>query len=179
MPVPSLIDREMCEIAWEMIGPVVRFMNERDEKGAGHVIVLNPAVPFEPKYHGRIDDPEFVGMFFDEVVIYDAPVGAPGKKFFDTALNKAYVSFVTGVESHRVQVDAPWAYEPGMTKWGGSAVKSLGNSRLIVAYSGHTEIVDRMISRMLAEAIEALTCTRMRGIMESEERLLPESILVG
>lgn len=120
--------------------------DNRLRRTQGSFVVLR-TVPWEPKYFSSE-----CREFRDEVVLFEHHFGGPPikfeKPFHVVARSKAYVSFVTGLSSHVLNQN-PWMYQPGWTRWGGSAVlKPAGaNVALIVAYSGGTAVQDYNVAR--------------------------------
>jgi hypothetical protein len=140
-------------------------------KYAGCIVVLNPAVPYEPKYRHAIED----GLF-DELILWAHTVGNPQihdiPRYKRIAYAKAFTSFLTGLPSHAVQQQFPELYVPGMTKYGGSAVRGVGPIRLVTAFSGVEWYFDLMISEMMGSAISALCHEEMVAVMASDEDMI-------
>lgn len=144
---------DLCKAAVGLVLPSIEHTNAMLNRPQGHLVILDPSTPYEPKFHKGFED-----KAFSRLGLYSRTIGGPNDKYERICWSKAYVSFVTGMPSHLVQFEAPWAYEPGMTKFGGSAVETFGgNSRLIVAYSGAPWYFDYMYCRMMIAAIQA-TC---------------------
>lgn len=81
------------------------------------------------------------------------------------AISKAYTSWKTGLTSYEVQQKAPYLYEVGMAKYGGSAI---GEGGLVVAFSGVEEWFDQMFSEMMLAAIKGVCMDEMHkpdGVM--------------
>jgi hypothetical protein len=141
-------------------------------KFAGCIVVLNPTIPYEPKYKNAIGD----GDLYDELVLYQDHFGDEGEhdidKYIGIARHKAFTSFLTGLPSHQVQQVMPSLYAPGMTKWGGSAVAGTGPMKLIVGFSGVQWYYDQMISEMMISAIQAICHESMIEVMASDEFII-------
>jgi hypothetical protein len=166
---------EICDEAWSIVSPAVKSAARRGitNKDAGHVLVLNPSIPYEPKYHNAL---EKEGARFGELVLWDHSFGDSDShdlgKYADIALRKAFVSFLTGLPSHLVQQQFPALYVPDMTKWGGSDVVGPGPLRLITAFSGVEWFFDQMISQMMNSAIMAICHREVRELMASDEAVI-------
>ncbi len=174
------LTKEICKDAYFRIVryAVVGAAEEHiTNKLAGCMIVLNPSIPYEPKYKNAIED----GSFSD-LVLWENPFGNTSEhdidKYIAIAYAKAFTSYLTGLPSHQVQQVMPSLYVPGMTKWGGSAIAGTGPMRLITAFSGVQWNFDQMISEMMISAIQALCHEQMREIMASDEAMIqrPASI---
>jgi len=161
-----------CHRALSLVLPVIESgLFKRDQ---GHLVVINPAIPYEPKYRNGPADEKF-----DDVVLFDRNFGGDPETwdgpYKDVARSKAFISWKTGLPSHRVQQEAPYLYEPGMTKWGGSAVAPGG---LVVAFSGVEWFFDQMISEIMVAAIKATCLSDMREVMaDSNVNTIGEDVL--
>ena len=169
----SGLDAAICDIAFRMVFPTIKQAADMGiaNKLAGSLIVLNPAIPYEPKYRNAIVDDTFGALVlwatdFGNEDEHDIP------KYERIASAKAYTSYLTGLPSHLVQQQYPSLYTPDMTKWGGSAVAGVGPMRLIVAFSGVQWNFDQMISEMMISAIQALCHEEMRAVMDDPEPLI-------
>lgn len=167
------LTEQICATAFDMVGPTIEWSANEEilSRYAGHVVVLNPSIPYEPKYRSVINsDGEINEKFFDLALWENSFGGDDLKQMYITiARAKAFTSFMTGLPSHLVQQQFPSLYIPGMTKWGGSAIAGVGPMRLIVAFSGVQWNFDQMISEMMISAIQALCHEQMREVMESKE----------
>lgn len=169
----SGLDEMLCADAFDIIMPTISQAADRGviNKMAGHVVVLDPAVPYEPMYRNTIEDGSI-----DELVLWERSFGASEVydlgKYTEIARAKAFTSYLTGLPSHLVQQQFPSLYVPGMTKWGGSAVAGIGHIRLITAFSGVQWYFDQMISEMMISAIQALCHEQMREVMDSDEAMI-------
>lgn len=109
---------------------------------------------------------------FDMVFIVDVDPRHPDKdKYAKIAAAKAEVSWKTGLPSRKVQQDAPFLYEEGMTKWGGSVIEN----GLIVAFSGVQAVFDEAIAGTMLRWIVALCqneMTKPDGVMVSESSFI-------
>lgn len=174
------LTRRLCFDAYKIIRPTVLAAAEAGtiNKCAGSLVVLNPGIPYEPKYRnaigadGVIDD-KFFGLVLFENTFGDNTVHDIDK-YVAIARAKAFVSYLTGLPSHLAQQQYPALYVPGMTKWGGSAVAGVGPMRLIVAFSGVQWNFDQMISEMMISAIQAVCHEQMREVMASDEAMILE-----
>ncbi len=168
----------LCSAAYDIVAPAVLAAAKAGtiNKCAGSVVVLNPAIPYEPKYQGAIDPQGMASDSFFDLVLWENPFGDIGRydidKYIAIARAKAFVSYLTGLPSHLVQQQFPSLYVPGMTKWGGSAVAGVGPMRLIVAFSGVQWHFDQMISEMVVSAIQAVCHEQMRTVMASDEAMI-------
>jgi hypothetical protein len=173
----SGLSEQICSDAFDLVKPVIAVGSGLGtesgsiNKHAGSVVVLNPAIPYEPKYRQA-----FANGNFNDLVLWERQVGNPRAydlaKYTGIARAKAFTSYLTGLPSHQVQQQFPALYVPGMTKWGGSAVAGSGPMRLIVAFSGVQWNFDQMISEMMISAIQALCHEQMREVMESDEPMI-------
>lgn len=140
----------------------------------GTFVLLRP-VPWEPKYRSSE-----CAAFRQEVVLFEHHFGGPPSKFempFDVvARAKAYQSFVTGLPSKKLNAEA-WMYQPGWTRWGGSAVLRTDGSNvaLITAYSGGTEEQDSGVAETALFAIDE-ACQQY---FEAELDVDPKMMWVG
>lgn len=109
---------------------------------------------------------------FDVVFASDVDPRHPDRgKYEKIAVAKAEVSWKTGLPSRKVQQDAPFLYEMGMTKWGGSVIEN----GLIVAFSGVQAVFDEAIAGTMLRWIVALCqneMTKPDGVMESESSFI-------
>lgn len=145
------ITAEICRVAWQICLPSVTTAANMGvtNKRAGTVVVLDPWSG-DVLFQARVDD--------------DHP---DKEKYDEIALAKAVVSWQTGLDSRKVQQDAPHLYQPGMTKWGGSAVEN----KLVVAFSGVQAVFDEGISWMMLNWIISFCqneMTKQDGVMASE-----------
>jgi hypothetical protein len=170
----SGLTEEICDRAYHDIvkgSVLVASKFNITNKLAGHVLVLKPSIPYEPKYKNAILD-----GIFDDLVLWDYSFGEEEghdiPKYKGIARAKGYTSFLTGLPSHLVQQQFPSLYVPGMTKYGGSAVAGPGPMRLITAFSGVQWNFDQMISEMMISAIQALCHEQMGDVMASDEAMI-------
>lgn len=163
------LTHEHCAIGRIMIDPSITWGMSGGifKRAAGHLVVLDPRLPYEPKYRSFRDD-----NFLDEVVLYQYSWGDPTTweaPFGWVALSKAYASWKTGLPSREIQQMHPYLYEEGWTKYGGSVVLPGG---LVVAFSGIQPWFDEMISGWMAYAIQGLCLDAMHrpndGVMANE-----------
>jgi hypothetical protein len=173
--VYSGLTKSICADAWRKIiepAAVSAAAFETINKFAGCVVVLKPAIPYEPKYSDAINNGTF-----DELVLWQYDFANSSSldalpMYIKIARAKAFTSYLTGLPSHLVQQQFPSLYVPGMTKWGGSAVAGVGPMRLITAFSGVQWNFDQMISEMMISAIQAMCHEGMRAVMESAEPMI-------
>lgn len=173
MPESSLLTLGVCYQALDMILPsIMENMRTGPYSGeAGLLIVLNPTRLYEPKYHdGPNND-----AFKEEVVFWTHPIGNPEEwehPYAEVALAKAYASFKYRLPADVIVDQAPKLLEPGMTKYGGSAVCPI--SGLVVAFSGVQAHFDKQISESMLGAIKALCQGRMHEIAANPDvRFMP------
>jgi len=144
------INKEICQTAWDLALPSVRRAAQAGvvNKLAGTIVVLHPKT-------GE--------LYFVSLINLGHPDAA---KFTGIAEAKAKVSWETGLPSRVVQQSAPHLYQPGWTKWGGSAVEN----GLVVAFSGVQAVFDEAISWQVLKWIVALCqheMTKEQGVMAS------------
>lgn len=163
----------ICDTAFRLILPTIQAAaaNGTFNKYAGSMVVLDPAIPYEPKYCNAINDDTF-----QDLVFWDTSIGSWDEhdiaQYEAIARAKAFTSYLTGLPSHLVRQQFPALYVPGMTKWGGSAVAGTGPMKLIVAFSGVQWNFDQMVSEMMISAIQALCLQEMRNVMASDEAMI-------
>lgn len=155
------LTEELCRKALEIVRPTIETAMENGtvKRKQGYLVVLDPTKPWEPKYMGvgsTADDPFYRDVvlfeeYWDDQRGFDAPFGV-------VALQKAFASWKTGVSAQDIQQHAPYLYQYGWTKWGGSAV---GEGGLVVAFSGVQFYYDQMISEMMLAAIKAVCLDEM------------------
>src|SRR4051812_9907329 len=98
---------ELCEQALEIIMPTIEHIMATGvvNRSFGHLVVLDPTIPYEPKYKGA-EEPNF-----DEVVLFDHTWGTRSQwgefDFIRVARAKAYASWKTGLPAIRIQQEAP------------------------------------------------------------------------
>ena len=159
----SGLSAQICQKAWEItLGTVLMAAaNNVTNKLAGTIVVCVP----------RINDPD---QGFDTVFIADVVGEHPDReKYEDIAVAKAEVSWLTGLPSRKVQQDAPFLYESGMTKWGGSVIEN----GLVVAFSGVQAAFDEAIAGTMLRWIVALCqdeMTREGGVMSQDTSFIGE-----
>lgn len=133
---------DMCQTAWDITSQSVIWAgrNGVTNKVAGSIVVCFPR-----------DGSEFDA----DSIAFKANVvsGHPSEKKYERfALEKARVSWETGLPSRTVQQDAPFLYRPGMVKWGGSVIEH----GLVVAFSGVQEVFDVAIAGTMLRWVVAL-----------------------
>ena len=146
----ALCERAMCIIRPSMYGAMDDAIVKRHQ---GCLVVLDPKVPREPKYKTWSLDPQDP---FEELVLYQRHIGYARDwdgPYDKVARAKAYASWKTGLPAQLIQQWAPYLYEEGWTKWGGSDV---GNGGLVVAFSGVEAYFDQMFAEMMLAAIKAV-----------------------
>lgn len=162
------LTEDLCSVALDIVRPAIETAMDTGtvKRKQGVLVVLDPTKPWEPKYE-KAD-----GSSFDEVVLF-AHSWTDGREFdapfSDVAAMKAFASWKTGLPAHRIQQEAPYLYQPGWTKWGGSAV---GDGGLVVAFSGVQWYFDQMFSEMMLAAIKAVCLDEMLrpgGVMDTGE----------
>ena len=154
---------ELCNKALEIVRPTIEAAMENGtfKRKQGYLFVLDPTIPWEPKYQdvgNKADSP-----FNTDVILFqeswedsrrwDAPFGV-------VAIQKAFASWKTGLSAQDIQQKAPYLYQRGWTKWGGSSV---GEGGLVVAFSGVQAYYDQMISEMMLAAIRAVCLHEMHS----------------
>ncbi|MGC1176683.1 MAG: hypothetical protein WA843_01315 [Candidatus Saccharimonadales bacterium] len=126
----------------------------------GCLVVLDPKVPREPKYKESSVDPEHP---FKELVLFEYTWGQETDWEHDyrkVARAKAFASWKTGLPTRLINQSAPYLYEPGFTKWPGSAV---GPGGLVVAFSGVEDYFDEMFSEIMLAIIKGLCMHEVHG----------------
>lgn len=173
MPKSSLLTLDNCDHALAMTLPSIEHCMRSGpyNREAGQLIVLNPTRLYEPKYHDGPDN----DAFKEEVVFWTHLFGSPEEwehPFAEVALAKAYASFKYRLPADVIVDQAPELLEPGMTKYGGSAVCPI--SGLVVAFSGVQAHFDKQISQALLNALKALCKGRMLEIAaDPDVRFMP------
>ena len=173
MPKSSLLTFDLCDQALGMVLPSIlnNMRSGPNSREAGQLVVLNPTRLYEPKYHGGPDN----DAFYEEVVLWFRQFGDPqewGHPFHHVAFAKAYASFKYRLPADVIVDQAPELLEPGMTKYGGSAVCPI--SGLVVAFSGVQAHFDKQISESMLGAIKALCQGRMHEIAANPDvRFMP------
>jgi len=153
----------ICQKAWDIVSVAADAAHEDGvtNKFAGTIVVAFPHT--------------YPGSEFDMIFIADADPNHPDKEKYERiAVEKAKVSWETGLSSRKVQQDAPFLYRPGMTKWGGSVIEN----GLIVAFSGVQAVFDEAIAGSMLRWIVALCqdeMTKQGGVMESESSFIGET----
>lgn len=166
------LTEELCQEAFDLIRPSlgVAMDNGPFNRSQGHLVVVNPSIPWEPKYKSwdSVD-----GAHFFEAILFEADLGDPGEwefRFADVARAKAFASWKTGLTTHEIQQIAPYLYQEGWTKHGGSAVAPGG---FVVAFSGVQGYFDRMIAEWMISACRAVCMHRMHdktdGVMSAAD----------
>lgn len=128
----------------------------------GFLLVLDPLVRYDNALHGEGPTTEA----FEDAFLFRRDYGDPGSWEHDytaVARAKAWASWKTGLSSLDIRQQAPYLYEHGMTKWGGSIVLPGG---LVIAFSGFEEYFDQMICEMMGAAIKGLCLHEARALME-------------
>lgn len=151
------LDEKICRQAWEVTLPSVVKAAEMAliNKLAGTLVVLDPRTA-RVLYQARVNDAHPDAATFAKI-----------------ALAKAMLSWETGLPSRKVQQDAPHLYQPGHTKWGGSAVEN----KLVVAFSGVQAVFDEAVSWMVLNWILGICqneMTKPGGVMESGSSFIGE-----
>lgn len=151
-----------CELAWKITEQTVLHAAKITvaNKRAGTIVVCTPRT---------ISGSEFDVAYMANV----APDHPDSEKYAHIALEKAKVSWKTGLPSRKVQQDAPFLYTEGMTKWGGSVIEN----GLIVAYSGVQAVFDEAIAGTMLRWIVALCqdeMTREGGVMDMNTSFIGE-----
>lgn len=152
------LTKDVCERALEVVEPAILAASARGiiKRDHGCLVVLDPKIPYEPKY-------KTAGPLFEkDVVIFEHQYEGAGSESWEhpydlIALSKAFISWKTGLPSRQVLMEAPHLYEVDMTKFGGSAVEN----GLVVAFSGVEEYFDQMISEMMLAAIKGVCLHEM------------------
>ena len=156
------LSEEICQKAWNITKQSVLFAHAGGvtNRYDGTIVVCYP----------RLADDSGMGMDF--ILIEDIDPESPDREKYERiATTKAEVSWKTGLSSRKVQQDAPFLYEPGMTKWGGSVVEN----GLVVAFSGVQAVFDEAIAGTMLRWIVALCqdeVTREGGVMDSDSSFI-------
>ncbi len=135
------LSTDICRKAWEItLGTVLNAAEKSvTNKLAGTIVVCFPRTHTETE--------------FDMVFITDVVGEHPDQaKYERIAVEKAKVSWETGLPSRKVQQDAPHLYQNGMTKWGGSVIEN----GLIVAFSGVQAVFGTQAEALKNEILEVL-----------------------
>lgn len=156
---PTLPDlHTICDQVWtRMVLPTIELM-ERQEiflSAKGTIAVIPP----------KTDDMPQPDVIFIETV-RDVP---EDEKYTKVALSKARISAQHGLPTSYIQNRAPYLYQDGDTKWGGSTV---GYGGITVAFSGQTEVFDQMIAEWMLSGITALYCTHMKDALSTDGAFL-------
>lgn len=152
---------DICKKAWDIVSVTADAAHEDGvtNKFAGTIVVCFPRT---------------LSGGFEVIFSADAAPNHPDKEKYERiAVEKAKVSWETGLPSRKVQQDAPHLYHPGMTKWGGSVIEN----GLIVAFSGVQEVFDEAIAGTMLRWIVALCqheMTREGGVMKSDTSFIGE-----
>lgn len=113
------LGRSQCAAAWALVEPAVAAAARAGvtERLAGTVLVVGPRHPVR-----TVDDLRRQVLSHGYV---GGQVGATddGELYTSYALAKAFTSARAGLPSRQVRQESPHLLEPGMTKWGGSAVR--------------------------------------------------------
>jgi hypothetical protein len=147
------LTNEICKKAWDIVAVSADAAHEDGvtNKCAGTIVVCFPHT--------------YPGDKFDVIFIENLASDHPDQEKYERiAVEKAKVSWETGLPSRKVQQDAPHLYRPGMTKWGGSVVEN----GLIVAFSGVQAVFDEAIAGSMLRWIVAICqdeMTREGGVM--------------
>ena len=150
------ITKDHCWPAWDLIQLIIRDAAKKKfiNKLAGTIVVLEPRIP----YTGQpIQD---LPILFKAGIAYDDPEAVI--KYDEIAIDKAYITWKTGLPSAVVQQRYPYLYQNGDTKWGGSTITEGG---LIVAFSGVEAFGDEWISELMASTV---TFFCRRGMLHKE-----------
>lgn len=160
----NVLDRDVCAAAWALVQPTVAAAARSGvtERLAGTVLVV--PVPVRSQDVRTVDDVRRYTLF--QGYVEGAAQDPDDAEYTAYALAKALTSVRTTLPSRQVQQESPHLLEPGMTKWGGSAVR-VG---LVAAFSGVQSIYDEMFAEMMLSAIVALCrdeVTRPGGLMDT------------
>jgi len=168
MPESAVLTRDLCEEALSLIrGSLDQCLTTEGLYGTdmGELVVLNPTCLYESVHDGGPSNVAFA----NEVVCWRKSFGKRQDwpfPFDEFALAKAYVSFKHRLPADVVVSQFPYLLEPGMAKYGGSAVDPVGG--LVVAFSGARVHHDKQISEMMLDAIRAVCTARMEELNELE-----------
>ncbi len=158
MPGFAGLTHELCRVAFELIDPSVTTAMTKGvfKRPQGSMIVLDPTMPWEPKYKAATDDN------FEELVLLEVNWGDPDEfeyPFGGIAASKAFASWKTGKPSIELQQEYPHLYEEGWTKFGGSVVRG----GLVVAVSGAQWWFDQMVAGWMVDAIQGVCLDGMHN----------------
>lgn len=164
---------ELCDRAFHIVRPAINgaaALNLTPHLG-GHMVVMNPRIPREPKYQEwMIDDPDHP---FEKLVLWEKSLGERAHwsgPFDQVARAKAYASWKTGLPTRLINQAAPYLYQFNWTKWPGSAV---GLGGFVVAFSGDRDYYDEMYSEMMLAAVKAVCMDSMHnrehGVMQDSD----------
>lgn len=154
------LSTEICEEAWRITCASVLFAANygTTNKIAGTIVVCLPL--FDQGGESNF-------IFVADVDMYHPN----NEKYEQIAKAKAEVSLRTGLPSRKVQQDAPYLYQEGMTKWGGSVIEN----GLVVAFSGVQAVFDEAIAGTMLRWIVALCqneMTKEGGVMGNGESFI-------
>lgn len=158
----AVLTTDICKRAWEIVSVTADAAHEDGitNKFAGTIVVCFPRT--------------YPDVEFDMIFIADLDPNHPDKEKYERiAVEKAKVSWETGLSSRKVQQDAPFLYREGMTKWGGSVVEN----GLIVAFSGVQAVFDEAIAGTMLRWVVALCqdeMTRRGGVMDMDTSFIGE-----
>lgn len=150
-----------CAAALDLVSPSIEEILGRVAKRyAGNLVVGNPSTPREPKYKKWSVDPDDP---FEELVLFETQWGDVSRwtaPFREVSRSKLFASWKLQMATRRMQVEAPWAYEEGWTKWPGS-IWLPGN--LVIAFSGVEDYFDEMICMLMHAGIWGVCMREMHG----------------
>jgi hypothetical protein len=115
------------------------------------IVIMDPGKPFGS------------GVTFEDAILCKLSYGKPPVKYTLIALEKAEVTWRTGLPSHVVQQQAPHLLKAHNTKWGGSAI----HEGIVVACSGVEWYLDQLFSQIIAATCAALVIGEMENVMVS------------
>lgn len=149
------------QVATLVVAPLIKILSDNGsiKRAYGHLIILNPLIPYEPKYHGPEEEN------FDELVLYRRDFGDRTRwehQYDKVARSKAYTTWKTGLPSIQVQTQYPYLYQEGMTKHGGSAIAPGG---LVDGFSGVEGYFDEMLSEIYLSGIRGFCRHGMPAVM--------------
>ena len=144
----TIITEKMLSKAWEVTREALEALHADgiSSKNDGYIVVFAPG----------IEDP-----IFTRFIMRTTP-----RKYRDIAHAKAALSLRTGKPSRVVQQEAPFLYQNGDVKFGGSSVRD----GLVVAFSGVQSVYDEMLCEIFISVIVAMCRDEMTN---------PDGILAG
>lgn len=122
------------------------------------IVIMDPGKPFGS------------GVTFEDAILCNLSYGNPSEEYALIALEKAEVTWRTGLPSHVVEQQAPHLLKARNTKWGGSAI----HEGIVVACSGIEWYLDQLFSQIIAATCAALAIGEMEKVMKSDATFMKD-----